>query len=128
MDAKDVIRLPDPREEVVLELREVMLELHGKPHVFMRARLTGWHFPHRAQLPFLLVGDVVSRFVRISPDGLTADAYFDTPLPPAKGVSFGYGNTVTWDFELDVDESRVKRLERGRLPEGVVDAFRDHIG
>jgi hypothetical protein len=125
MEAKDIIRLPDPRKDVRLELREVLLDLHEKPHLLRRARLTGWGFQHRAQEPFMLVGDVVSRFVRITPDGLTADAYFDKPLPHADTISFGYGNIVAWDFDLEVDERRLERLERSRLPADVVDAFSD---
>lgn len=123
MDARDIIRLPDPRKNVRLDLREVVLDLHGKPHLFLRARLTGWHFPERAQEPFLLVGDVVSQFVRIAPDGLSADAYFDKNLPTARKVSFGYGKTVAWDFALSVNERRAKRLELERLPKDLVDPF-----
>jgi hypothetical protein len=128
IDAKDIIRLPDPRENVRLELREVITDLDGAPHVLMRGRLTGWLFQHRAEEPFLLVGDVVSRIVRIAPDGLTADAFFDKPLPRARIVSFGYGRTVAWDFKVTVNESRVKRLDRTLLTPGVVDAFRDIVG
>jgi hypothetical protein len=124
MDARDIIRLPDPRQDVRIELREVLWDLHRRPHVFMRARLTGWHFQHRAEEPFLLVGDVVSRFVRISPDGLIADAYFEHRLPHAEMVSFGYGRTIEWDFPVAVDEGPVERLERARLPEKAVDPFR----
>lgn len=127
MEARDIIRLPDPRNNVRLELREVVVDLHEKPHVFMRARLTGWSFPQRAQEPFLLVGDVLSRFVRIARDGSSADAYFDTALPVVRSVSFGYGRIVAWDFKVRVDESRVKRLDRDLLPEGVVDAFRQPV-
>jgi hypothetical protein len=125
MEIRDIIRLPDPRKHVRLELREVLLDLHEKPHVLMRARLTGWHFQHRAEEPFMVVGEVVSRLVRLAPDGLTADAYFDKPLPRAKRVSFGYGRTIAWDFDLDVDPSRAPRLERDRLPKGAVDRLRD---
>jgi hypothetical protein len=125
MDASDIIRLPDPREHVRLELREVVHELHERPHLLVRARLTGWHFPHRAEEPFLLVGDVVSRLVRIAPDGLTADAFFDRPLPHVHIVSFGYGRTIAWDFALHVDMERVERLDRARLPEGVVHVLRE---
>jgi hypothetical protein len=127
MDARDIIRLPDPGDNVQLELREVVIELDRRPHVFMRARLTGWLFQHRAEEAFLLVGDVVSRFVRIAPDGLSADAFFDKPLPRVRDVSFGYGRTVAWEFKATVNERRVKRLDRARLPDGVVDAFRDLV-
>jgi hypothetical protein len=124
MDARDIIRLPDPRRDVRIALREVVYDYGGRPHVFMRARLTGWGFQQRAEEPFLLVRDVVSRFMRISPDGLTADAYFEKPLPHVREVSFGYGRTVEWDFPVTVDETPVGRLDRERLPRDVVDVFK----
>jgi hypothetical protein len=109
---------------VRIALREVLWDLHRRPHVFMRARITGWNFQHRAEEPFLLVGEVVSRFVRISPDGFIADAYFDERLPRVETVSFGYGKTIEWDFPVGVDEGPVERLERARLPHKAVDPFR----
>jgi hypothetical protein len=126
MDAKDILRRPDPRRDVRVDLREVVLELHRKPHVLMRMRITGWHFPERAPEPFVLVGDVVSRLVRIAPDGLSADAYFDKHLPAAKGFSFGYGRTIEWDFDVEVDARHVERLDRARLQGEFVDPF--HAG
>src|SRR2546421_7383834 len=102
MDAKDLIRLPDPRKNVRIETSEVVRDVFDKPHVFIRVRLTGWHFPHRALEPFLVIGKVVSRTVIIDRDGLVADAYFDKPLPAAKRISFGYGNVIHWDFDISI--------------------------
>ncbi len=127
MEANEIIRLPDPRENVGAELREVVRDVDQQPHVFWRVRLTGWSFSHRAEEPFLVVGDAVSRFVVIAPDGSVADAYFDQPVPEAEQVSFGYGQTVTWDFDVDLGGLR-ERLDRGRLPKGVVDPFGEQIG
>ena len=124
MQAQDIIRPPDPRFTVHSQLRETVREFHGEPHVFLQLKLTGWYFPERAGLPFVLVGDVLSRFVVIAPDGLSATAYFDRPLPPAGRVSFGYGRIVAWDFDLPVEPEAVERLDRERLPAGVVDPFR----
>jgi hypothetical protein len=128
MDANEIIRLPDPRRDVRGQVREVVRDVGGKPHVFWRIRLTGWAFPHRALIPFLLVGDVVSSFVIIAEDSSIADAYFDKPLPAAKQVSFGYGDVIAWDFDIEISP-RVARLDRARLPKGVVDAFQpEEIG
>ena len=55
MDAKELIRLPDPRKNVRVEVREVVREIFGKPHLLLRMRLTGWYFPHRAPVPFVVV-------------------------------------------------------------------------
>jgi hypothetical protein len=123
MDAKELTRLPDPRKNVHAEVREVVQDIHGKPHLFLRVRLTGWGFPHRAQEPFLAVGDVVSRRVVIDRDGLAANAYFDKQLPAATRVSFGYGNTINWDFDVAIEPRSIHRLDRTRLPEKTIDPF-----
>lgn len=123
MNVQDLIRLPDPRRDVRISVREVVRDLSGKPHLLVRVRLTGWGFQHRALEPFVVVGDVVSRMVRIDRDGLAANAYFDQPLPPARRVSFGYGNVIHWDFDLPVDPDRVERLDRRRIPPGTSDPF-----
>ena len=123
MDAKELIRLPDPRKDVKIEVREIVRDIHNKPHVFIRVRLTGWNFPHRGLEPFLLVGRVLSKRVIVSTDGLTADAYFDNLLPEAKRISFGYGKIIQWDFNLPIRKKGFPRLDRKRLPVGVVDPF-----
>ena len=124
MIAKELIRLPDPRSKVQVELREVVQDVRQKPHLFIRVRLTGWHFPHRAPEPFVLIGDVVSHHVVLSRDGLQADAYFDAPLPPAKVLSFGYGKVITWDFPFRRGRGGIAPLDRARLPKGTIDPFR----
>src|SRR5258706_16077135 len=102
MDYKEVVRLPDMRRSVRADLREVVAEVEGKPKLYHRLRLTGWHFAARAEEPFMLVGRAVSQRVIVSPDGLTADGYFTEPVPAAKQVTFGYGRTVSWDFPVGV--------------------------
>jgi hypothetical protein len=77
--------------------------------------LSGWHFPERAEEPFMLVGQIVSERVEISPDGHIANAYFAEALPRAEHISFGYGNTISWDFDLPIDPERMPRLDRLRL-------------
>lgn len=67
-------------------------------------KLEGFRFPHRSREPFLLVGDVVSRFVLIDRDETAARAYFDKPMPRVRQISFGYGNRIGVDFDLDIDE------------------------
>ena len=124
MDAKEIKRLPDPRKDVRAEVREVLRDVKGKPHVLLRLKLTGWYFPHRAAEPFVVVGDVVSKKVIIDRDALTANAYFDKPVPRADRISFGYGKTIAWDFDVTIEPQRGPRLERQKLPGGVVDPFR----
>jgi hypothetical protein len=121
MNTTEIIRLPDPRKDVKIELREVVRDVEGKPHIFVRVRLSGWHFPERALEPFMVIGNTVSKFVIIGSEGATADAYFDVRVPTAKRVTFGYGKTVSWDFDVPVVSSRIDRLDRARLEKGVVD-------
>jgi hypothetical protein len=123
MDARDIIRLPDPRENVEIDLREVVRDVDGRPQVFLRIKLAGYHFPHRSSEPFLLVGDVVSRFVVIDRDETTARAYFDRMLPRVNQISFGYGNRIGVDFDFAVGDAQLERLDRGRLPKDVLDTF-----
>lgn len=124
MNAKELVRLPDPRADVQIEMREVVKDFRGKPHLFIRVRLTRWHFPHRAPEPFAAIGDLVSHHVVISRDGLQADAYFDAALPAAPVLSFGYGKVITWDFPLPPQRVTIPPLDRARLPEGTVDPFK----
>src|SRR6267154_3224565 len=123
MKATELIRMPDPRVNVRAEIHEVVRDLGGRPHVFVRVKLTGWHFPHRAPEPFMAIGEVISQRVIISRDGLTAQGYFNQLLPPAGTLSFGYGNVIQWDFNIAIDPRTIVRLDRLRLPPGVIDPF-----
>jgi hypothetical protein len=121
MNITEITRLPDPRKEVKIEIREVLQDVKEKPHLFIRVRISGWHFPERAPEPFLVIGKVVSKFVLIDREGTTADAYFDVKPPAEKRVSFGYGKIISWDFDVTVDPAGIKSLDRMKLPKGFVD-------
>src|SRR5436853_1167289 len=94
LEAKDIIRLEGPVPEIEIDVREVLRDLHGRPHLLTRVRISGGYFPPRAEEPFLLVGDVVSWFAVTDQDMRTLRAYFDKPLPRARRASFGYGHVV----------------------------------
>jgi hypothetical protein len=115
MDISEVVRLPDPKQGVRLDIREVVADIAGKPEVFVRVKITGWHFPHRAEEPFMVIGKIVSRRVLISRDSLSASGYFDRLPTRAKQVSFGYGRTIGVDFPLAVDPKQIARLDRRKL-------------
>lgn len=121
MKSDEIIRLPESRRSIKAEIREVVRDVAQKPHVLVRVRLSGWHFPERAPEPFLMIGKAVSRFVLIDPEGTAADAYFDVLPPPAERVSFGYGKIVSWDFDVVINPARAERLDRARLPKGFID-------
>ena len=117
MEAKDIIRLPDPRRAVRAELREVVQERGGKARLYTRVKLTGWYFRAGALEYALLIGDAVSDFTRIADDGLSLLAYFDRPIPPARVVTLVYGNVVQEDFAIEIDPQRIPRLDRAKLPQ-----------
>jgi hypothetical protein len=121
MNFEEIIRLPELSRNVRAEISEVVRDLAQAPHVFVRVRLRGWYFPERAPEPFLVIGKVVSKFVLIGKDRETADAYFDVNPPAAKSVSFGYGKIISWDFEVSIEPERIIRLDRARLPKGLID-------
>lgn len=116
LEAKEIIRHPDPRKQVRAQLREVIHDFRGKPGRFIRVRLSGWHFPRRAPEPFMVIGEAVSRFVRISPDGLAADGYFTSELAAGRSVEFGYGKVVSWEFPVTIQPRQIQRLDRAALP------------
>jgi hypothetical protein len=121
MNFEEIIRVPEPKRNVRAEISEVVRDVAQQPHIFVRVRLRGWYFPERAPEPFLLIGKTVSKFVLIAQDREMADAYFDVNPPAAQSVSFGYGKTISWDFEVSIDPKQILRLDRARLPKGHVD-------
>lgn len=111
----DLVKFPIESGRLKWEARQVLRDLHGKPHVLLRIKLTGTHFPQRALEPFAAVGKVRSLFVEISEDGLSASAYFDRPLPQGGSIDFGYGDKVF--LRLKAFESKaVERLDFKKLP------------
>lgn len=119
MNAKEVVRLPDPRQSVKAEVSEIIRDMKGRPHLFTRVRLTGWNFPHRAPEPFVMIGRAASAFVLIDRTGSSADAFFEVYLPDAKTITFGYGNIATWDFPVSIVSKSIKPLDRERLPKEI---------
>lgn len=115
MDAKDIIRPPDPRRSARVELREVLRDGEERARIFTRVKVSGYYFPERAEAPFVLIGDAVSKYAIIEPGGLAICGYFDGPVPRARQVTVGYGRTVFVDLDLEVDPDAVARLDRARL-------------
>ena len=99
--------------------KEVVRDLDQRPHLFIRLDVTGAYFPERALEPFVRVGRVRSRLVRIDPDGLGVRAYFDQPLPDAGAVEFGYGEQVVHRVPQPFDPTVIARLDRTRLPQTI---------
>jgi hypothetical protein len=85
-------------------------------HFLFRLTLTGTHFPERGAEPFVRIGELRSRFVEIAPDGLSANAYFDTPPGTEGVVEFGYDQTVLLRCARRFDIRAVGRLRKALLP------------
>jgi hypothetical protein len=107
--------IPPEKDLVQLEAREVVVDLFDRPHLLTRLTLTGPHFPHRSAAPHLTVGETRSKFVRISEDGLRADAYFDEPLPEGGQIVLGWGGSVDLIFPEPFRREVVRKLDRERL-------------
>jgi hypothetical protein len=107
--------IPPHKDLVRLEAREVVMDLFQVPHLLTRVTLTGPHFAHRAQEPYVAIGKIRSKFVRISEDGLRVDAYFDRPLPSEGQVVFGWYQSVDLIVPEPFRFSAVQTLDRERL-------------
>jgi len=113
----DLVKFPIESERLQWNVRQVLRDLYQEPHLLMRLKLTGTHFPQRALEPFVTVGKIHSRFVEIADDGLSACAYFDKPLPHEGRIEFGYGKETLLRFPKPFDHEAVELLDPERLPE-----------
>ncbi|MBI1786501.1 MAG: hypothetical protein HYR60_02980 [Acidobacteria bacterium] len=111
----DLVEYPIQSAKLQWEARQVLRDLHEIPHLLLRIKVTGTHFPRRALEAFVSIGEVRSRFVEIGPDGLSASAYFDRA--PREGVvEFGYGAEVLLRFPVPFRRAVVRELDPARLP------------
>jgi hypothetical protein len=114
----DLITFPIEHEKLKWQGQESLLDVHGSPHLFLRVKLTGTKFVHRALVPDVWVGKVFARHVQIDEDGLAVRAYFDE-RPRAGTLYFGYGGKPELSFGK-FEARKVSVLDRKRLPSGVV--------
>src|SRR5258708_11297954 len=120
----NVIDWPIVSEQLRWEGKLVLRDRAGSPNIFFRLKLTGTFFVERSSEPFMQVGGLRSRFVRIASDGLSADGYFDQP-PPAEGaVEFGYTRQVYLRCATSFERGRIVRLKRDLLPDRVANLDR----
>ena len=110
---------PERQDVISWEVREVVHDIDARPHLLLRIELVGVHFPGRALPPFMRVGKLRSRFVRLDSDGLRAFGYFDARPPDRGTIAFGYGEQVVLQVHDDYVHDLPAPLDRGRLPEGI---------
>lgn len=121
---RDLITFPIEHPRLAWEARQALRDFKGKPHLFLRLRLTGAQFPHRALEPFVQIGRTRSVFVEIAADELSARAYFDQLPPGDTIVEFGYEDEALLRFPRRFVRSDATRLDRRRLPRGTANIDR----
>lgn len=126
----ELIDWPITSDRLQWQGRHVLRDLEGEVQLLFRLTLSGTHFPERGAEPFMRVGGLRSRFVRISADGLTADGYFDHPPPTEGPVEFGYGHRVLLRCRRGFHRPDVGLLRRALLPPNVrnVERFAGLLG
>jgi len=115
----NLIQFPIESSQLQWEAREALRDIHNQPHLFLRVRLSGTHFPQRAPEPYIRIGEIRSRFALISEDGLSVSGYFDRDVQGGT-VEFGYGEEPALLRAANRFEAgSLIRLDRNRLPREV---------
>ncbi|HEX3130977.1 MAG TPA: hypothetical protein VH394_26825 [Thermoanaerobaculia bacterium] len=114
---ENLITYPIESPLLAWESKVVVRADEGKERLYLRLKLTGTKFPIFNSIPFVRVGEVKARYVEIADDGLSVKAYFDTAIPQAGPVEFGYDDQVLLRFPGVFHSRLVARLDDSRLPE-----------
>jgi hypothetical protein len=72
------------------EAKEVVRDLNGRPHLFVRLTLRGFRPDERALEPIVRVGNRVARITRSGLPEPVLYAYFDEALPEGEPIDFGF--------------------------------------
>ncbi|MDR8389524.1 hypothetical protein NC796_00150 [Aliifodinibius sp. S!AR15-10] len=121
----DLIDFPIESKRLDWQARHVLRNVNQEPSLLVRIKITGTSFPHRAEDPFVQVGELRSRFVEIAEDGLSVNSYFDEPLPQRGRIEFGYGEQVLLRLPRRFDLEMLDQLDPQRLPKNTrfIDRF-----
>lgn len=103
-------------ENVEWSSKEVVRDIDGKPHLFVRVTLQGRDFPERALRPYVAIGRRQARFVQIVDAGQRLHAYFDASIPEEGAIEMGYEDGPFVRVPRGFDSRRVARLDKSRLP------------
>ena len=113
---QNLIKYPIESRLLKWDSKIVVRDHERKERLYLRLKLTGTTFPIFNTIPFVRVGKVKARFVRIGDDGLSVKAYFDTALPNDGAIEFGYDDQVLLRFPTAYHSQHVVRLDNSRLP------------
>lgn len=119
MDYYDLVKFPLEHENLSWEAGERIREVHGRPRLFVRVKLTGTMFPLRAQIPQVWAGDIFAEYVEVDENRLAVRAYFDRVPPEGEPLYFGHLGQAELRFE-PFEPHKVEKLDRSRLPKDVV--------
>lgn len=120
-----------PVRELTWHAQEVVRVVDRKPHLVVRITVTGGHFPQRALVPFIRIMEgekQVARdwFTEIGEDG-SLIAYFQTDMPKSGVLEYGYFPEILGRIPLRFDANAIKRLDRKRLANDVMDTTSDYL-
>lgn len=112
---KDVL----PRYQV--EAKEVVKVINDIPHLLVRMKISGGHFPHRAPHPFIhvRVGEseyFTDYFTQVSNDNASLVGYLPVNFPEKGVLEFGYGNEIWGTVADEFRGDSIPRLDKKRLP------------
>ena len=113
---ENLIAYPIESPQLKWESKMVVRDEDRQARLFVRVRLTGTSFPIFNSIPFVRIGKVKARFVKIADDQLTVDAYFDSVVPTDASIEFGYDDQPLLRFPNAFHAGRVNRLDNTRLP------------
>lgn len=129
--------VPNPRDflgqsEMSWEAGEVVRELDDRPHLLLRIQILGASFPHLDAQPFVrLLGRrtlVESWFAMVAENKRSLSGYFGVDAPMVEGIiEYGYGSRVFGRIPAPFDPSKVKHLDRERLPADLVEVTEKYL-
>jgi len=115
----DLMKFPLRHEALTWEAREALLDVDGRPHLFLRVKLMGTEFPVMAQIPQVWVGRVFAKLALVDEDRQSVRAYFERPLPRQGRLYFGHLGQAELDFGR-FESKRIVHLDRERLSDDIV--------
>lgn len=117
--------------EVGWQAQEVIRVIDDRPHLLVRVTIVGGYFPQRALVPFvqLAVGESLQRswFTEISEESNELYGYFPTDISRDGIVEYGYGPDVYGRASKRFDAGAIRRLDRKRLPQDVIETTREYL-
>ena len=106
-------------------MKEVVKVLNDKPHLLVCVEVSGEYFLHHDAPTFIRIKIrdeeyLSDLFTEVSPDNQKLLGYFPVNLPVRIIIEFGYGEEIWGIISAESSTESVTRLNRERLPKGMV--------